>query len=113
MPDGTGSWSLSDLGTFAGIGSLFVALGGLVHLRGRKDQAAEAAKDRADEAARQAEAVAKELAAHKLYAAERFVPRGELSAMEDRLTRRIDDVGVRVETSVSKLGERIDRIAEK
>ncbi|MCW2276404.1 hypothetical protein GJ654_18935 [Rhodoblastus acidophilus] len=113
MPDGTGGWSLSDLNSFAGIGALFVTLGGVLHVRGRKDAAADAAKEKAEEAKRHAEAIATDLAAFKLAAAEKFVPRMELSAMESRLSDRIDGLGTRVEASVSKLGERIDRIAEK
>jgi len=103
-------WSPSD---WAGIGALGATFASWLHLRGRKDADAAAAKEKAEEATRRAEQVAADLAAHKLYAAERFVPRGELAAMESRLADRIDGLGARLEASVSKLGERVDRISEK
>ncbi len=113
MPDGTGGWSLSDFNSFAGIGALFVTLGGVLHVRGRKDAAVDAAKEKAEEAKRHAEAIAADLAAFKFAAAEKFVPRMELAAMENRIFDRIDGMGRRVEASVSELGKRIDRIVEK
>lgn len=104
-----GGWAWSDLGVVAAGVSMLSTIGGYLYLHGRQSKASEEIGLRADEAKKKAEGVSDALAAFKVEAVEKFVPRAHLEQMENRLLGRMDQQDSRVEGNFQKLWERIDR----
>ena len=99
----------SDLGVIAGLISMISTVGGYFYLHGRQARSSEEMGIKVDDAHSKAEAVKTELAAYKVEAVEKFVPRAHLEQMENRIMSRMDQQDIRVEGNFQRLWERIDR----
>jgi cobalamin biosynthesis protein CbiD len=107
-----GGWTIADLSSLGGWGTFLITVGGLFHLHGRQTKSAENIAEKAKEAKTEAKAVADDLAAYKVEAVEKFVPRAHLDQMENRILKRMDTQDERSDASLRGIAERLDRIIE-
>ncbi|MDI9847394.1 hypothetical protein QM467_04875 [Rhodoblastus sp. 17X3] len=107
-----GGWTIADLSSIGGWGTFLITVGGLFHLHGRQTRSAEENAEKAKEAKADAKAVADDLAAYKVTAVEKFVPREHLDQMENRILKRMDAQDERSDASLRGIAERLDRIIE-
>lgn len=105
-----GDWNWSDLSGVGSFGAFLALIGGWLHMAGKKDRSVEDIDAKATRAADDASRVARDLAEYKVAAAERFVPREHLEAMENKILLRMDKQDERFDKSMATLVERIDRI---
>jgi hypothetical protein len=110
-------WSWSDLGSAGSFGAVLLTLAGYLHMSGKKTAAvddamakADEAKNAADGAKSAADKVAIDLAAYKLTASEKFVPREQIEHLESKILQRMDKQDERFDASITRLVERIDRV---
>ena len=107
-----GGWSFSDWNSMSGVGALVVTLGGLIHLRGRKDKTLETVQQDAKSAHDKAEAVAHDLADYKVKAVEKFATKDTFDLMETRISVQFERLGDRIGADMRALGTRIDGIRD-
>lgn len=107
-----GGWTIADLSSLGGWGTFLVTAAGLLHLHGRQTRSAEEIAEKAKEARSEAKAVSDDLAAYKVEAVEKFVPRAHLDQMESRILTRMDKQDERFDASMGKIVERLDRAIE-
>lgn len=93
--------------------AFFVALLGAIsgvwwRIEGKVSEARAEAVKRADDAARAADAVARDLAAHKTHAAETFATKAGMQEQTTQIMRAIEGVGNRIDG----VHERLDRMYE-
>lgn len=108
-----GGWNWSDLSGVGSFGAFLALIGGWLHMAGKKDRSIEDIADKASGAAAEASRVSRELADYKAEAAEKFVPRAHLEAMENKILLRMDKQDERFDKSMATLVERIDRVFQK
>lgn len=77
-------------------------------IEGKVDRAKEEALKRADTAQTRADAIAMELAAHRLHTAETYVTKAGMTEQTNQIMRAIESVGSRIDG----MNERLDRAFE-
>ena len=105
-----GGWQWSDVSGMAAAGALLVTIAGWFH-KGLTEKTKDAAS-KADAAASKAERVGDDLAAYKVQAVEKFVPRAHLDQIKGEIIQRIDQQDSALRSSFGQVTERLDRILE-
>lgn len=108
-----GGWSFTDFGAVGGFGAFILSVFGIVHLRGRKDAAIEAAAKDAKDALHAVAVLEKDLATHKLEVVEKYIPRNQVAALEARFFEHFDRWAKRVDEQFAALNERIDHVISR
>ena len=104
MADAGGGWEWSDANGMTAVGTFAAGIIGWIY---------KTFSDKANNAAAKAERVREDLAAYKIEAVEKFVPRPHLDQVKAEIITRIDQQDTALRSAFGQVTDRLDRIIER